>query len=338
MFNHQALTIPYDSPRAPGVNAALVAADPAMLAALARADIAALTDATVLITGEGGVGKTIMAAYLHRMSPRSAGPIVSLDCEGFAAPAWTDGTDPGIGGLALADCGTLLLDEVGGMGPRTQAMLVRLLGDRDLGRLPFDIRLVATTNRDLQHEVRLGRFSADLYFRLNVVTVKVPPLRTRPLDIAALAEAFAQRFAVANGRPATAISPAALERLARHSWPGNVRELANVVQRAVLAEAGPRVSEASVDIDHLDDAANRGACGVPSQLTAGVLGSAVPTEGRTIEAVEQDMILAALYSCKANRSEAALVLGISTRTLRNKLRAYKQAGIRIPHPVVVAVS
>ena len=338
MFSHQALIIPFDSPQGASVNAALVAADPAMLASVARAESAASSDATVLITGESGVGKTMMAAHLHRISPRCAGPIASLDCEGFAAPAWTDGSGAGIGGLALADCGTLLLDEVGGMGPRTQAMLVRLLADRDLGRVPFDIRLVATTNRDLQHEVRLGRFSADLYFRLNVVTVKVPPLRDRPLDIAALAAIFAQRFAVASGRPAMEISPAAQARLGRHSWPGNVRELANVIQRAVLAEAGPRVTEASVDIDHFDDAAESGAGGVPVQRSIGGLGPAVPTEGRTIEAVERDMILAALCSCKANRSQAALVLGISTRTLRNKLRAYKQDGVRIPRPVVVAVA
>lgn len=315
-----------------------VVADPAMLAVLARVENVASSDATVLITGESGVGKNMMAAHLHECSARSAGPIVSLDCEGFAAPAWAHGIGAGIGSLGLADCGTLLLDEVGGMGPRTQAMLVRLLGDRDLGRVPFDIRLVATTNRDLQREVRLGRFSADLYFRLNVVSIKIPPLRSRPLDIAALATAFARRFAVASGRPATTITPEALARLGRYSWPGNVRELANVVHRAVLAEAGPCVTETSVDIDHFDGVADSAVDSIPFQRFATGFGVAVQTEGRTIEAVERDMILAALCSCKANRSQAALVLGISTRTLRNKLHAYKQDGVRIPRPVVVAVA
>ena len=288
----------------------------------------------MLVTGESGVGKDLVAAHLHRSSARCAGPFVSLGCD-----SGVYSTDQPFGGEipGLADSGTLLLDGVGGMDLRRQAMLLRFLEDREFGRIPFDVRVVATTNRDLQREVSLGRFRADLYFRLNVVSIKVPPLRERPLDIPALAMAFARRFALASGRTAATVSPEALAVLGRHAWPGNVRELANVVQCAVLAETGPSVTEATVDIDPFDGMPESGVHGIPWRPPSAPA-VALQTQGRTIEAVEKDMILEALRGCQANRSRAALVLGISTRTLRNKLHGYERAGVRIPRPVVVAVA
>ena len=312
----------------------MIVADPLMAAVVARVESVALSGAIVLITGESGAGKDVMAAHLHRSSGRDAGPFVSLGCD-----SGVHSTDQSFGGkrLGLADGGTLLLDGVGGLDFRRQARLLRFLEDRELGKLPFDARVVATADRDLQREVSLGRFRADLYFRLNVVSIKVPPLRERPLDIPALAMAFARRFALASGRTPSTVSPEALAVLGRHAWPGNVRELANVVQRAVLAETGPCVTEAAVDIDQFDDKPEGSAHCIPWQPPSAP-DVALRTQGRTIEAVERDMILQALRGCQANRSRAALVLGISTRTLRNKLHGYERAGVRIPRPVVVAVA
>jgi len=316
---------------------ALIIADPLMSVVVAHVENVALSGAIVLVAGESGVGKDMVAAHLHRSSARAAGPFVALGCDSYAGAFPADGS---FGGACFeaADGGTLLLDEVGGLDLRMQARLLRLLEDRELGRIASDVRVVATTNRDLQREVGLGRFRADLYFRLNVVSIKVPPLRQRPLDIPALAMAFARRFALASGRTAATVSPEALAVLGRHAWPGNVRELANVVQRAVLAETGPFVTEGSVDIDPFDGMPDGGVHNVPWRPPATVPAAVVRTEGRTIEDVERDMILEALCSCQANRSRAALVLGISTRTLRNKLHGYERAGVRIPRPVVVAVA
>ena len=319
----------------------MIVADSAMAAVVTRVENVATSNAIVMVTGESGVGKDLMAAHLHRSSTRGNGPFLSLDCEA-GADSFPSAKTFGGGCFELADGGTLLLDEVGGMDLRMQAKLLGILQEKEagygFGGVPFDVRIVATTNKNLQREVRMGRFRADLYFRLNVVSIKIPPLRERPLDILALTRAFAQRFALANGRTAAAVSPEALALLRRHTWPGNVRELANVVQRAVLVEAGLFVTEGSIDIDPFDGMPDGSMAGIPSTALAAGSGVIVRTEGRTIDAVERDMILDTLCRCKANRSQAALILGISTRTLRNKLQGYERDGIRIPRPVVVAVA
>lgn len=319
---------------------AMVVADPSMAAVVACAENVASSNAIVLVTGESGVGKEVVAAHLHRSSARGAQPFVLFDCEAGADAFPSDGPFGG-GCFEAANGSTLLLDEVGGMDLRMQAKLLGALQDREAGRsvgVPFNVRIVATTNRDLQREIQLGRFRADLYFRLNVVSIRVPPLRKRPLDVAALATLFARKYAAANGRTATTVSPEALAALERHAWPGNVRELANVVQRAVLVEAGPFVTEGSIDIDPFDGVPDGSVADLPSAPFAIKPGSLVRTEGRTIEAVERDMILDTLCRCTANRSQAALILGISTRTLRNKLRDYERDGFRIPRPIVVAMA
>lgn len=277
-----------------------------------------------------------------------------LECElfGHEAGAFPGATSRRLGKFESADGGTLLFDEIGEMDLRMQAKLLRAVQEREIDRVggsrtvPLDVRIVATTSRDLKDEIRRGRFRADLFFRLNVLTLEVPALRRRPGDIEPLAEQFARRFAAASGRPARSISATALDALRRHAWPGNVRELENVIQRAVLIEADTEIGVASIDIDvsgmTCDDEAEMRKR--PSQALAAVgVGDVdwvadVRTAGRTIEAVEKDMILDTLQHNLGNRAKTASVLGISTRTLRNKLHVYERGGTRIPRPVVVALA
>jgi DNA-binding NtrC family response regulator len=212
---------------------------------------------------------------------------------------------------------------------------------------------VATTSKNLQEEVRMGRFRAALFFRLNVLTVKVPPLRERPADIAALAEEFAASAASAGGLPARALSADSLALLSRHSWPGNVRELANVMHRAALIATGPSITPAALELDLPDDAGPPDAAAeapaaratTPAACSVGTAPAPTPappaaarTAGRTIEAMEKDMILDTLLHCKGNRGQTATILGISIRTLRNKLHEYERGGTRIPRPVIIAVA
>ena len=339
----------------------MVIQDPAMAAVIAHVEHVAPSDATVLITGESGTGKELIAAHLHRKSSRQVGPFVVIHCAGIADEqleselfghekgAFYGAASRRVGKFEAADGGTLLLDEIGEMGLRMQAKVLRALQVREIDRVGGDkpvkvnVRIVATTNRDLQKEVRLGRFRADLLLQLNVVTLKVPPLRERPADVSALAAFFARKFAQANGRTNSEVLPGVLVKLQEHDWPGNVRELENVMHRAVLMETGPAITVSALAIDTADEAGDDG--------TAEALGATIPqaiaraeargiltTAGRTIEAVEKEMILDTLCQCKGNRSQAATVLGISVRTLRNKLHEYERAGTRIPRPVIVAVS
>ena len=353
---------------APSVLDVMVVRDPAMLALMRRVEQVALSNATVLITGESGTGKELIAAHLHRSSGRLGRPLVALNCAAIpdALPeSELFGHEPGaflgamsrrIGKFEAADGGTLLLDEIGEMDLRMQAKVLRAVQQREFDRVGgerlvhVDVRIVATTNRNLHEEVRLGRFRTDLFFRLNVITLKVPPLRERPADIPALADFFARTFAQANGRPGGTVSPEGHAMLLRHAWPGNVRELENVMHRAVLTETSPCIAPSALDIDAPgtapgnapgnDQGSNPSSAPDLASLAAAVAPehlAAVHTSGRTIQAVEKDMILDTLYRCKGNRGQTASVLGISIRTLRNKLHEYERDGTRVPRPVVVAV-
>jgi two-component system response regulator FlrC len=324
--------------------------DPAMAALMRRVEHVAPSNATVLITGESGTGKELVAAHLHRSSGRHGGAFVALNCEamseglleselfGHERGAFFGAVSRRIGKFEAANGGTLLLDEIGAMDLRIQAKVLKAVEQRQINRVggdspvPVDVRIMATTNRNLQAEVRSGRFRADLLFRLNVISLRVPPLRERPADLPALADFFVRKFARANGRPANSISPNALAILQEHVWPGNVRELENVMHRAVLTETGPSIMPASLGIDTIEgtDTAT-----TPLQIE---LQKAMPTAGRTIEAVEKEMILETLRQRMGSRSQAAAVLGISIRTLRNKLHVYERGGTRIPRPVVVGVA
>jgi two-component system response regulator FlrC len=345
----------------------MVIRDQSMAALMRRVEHVAPSNATVLIIGESGTGKELIAAHLHRCSGRHRGAFVAINCAGIPDAlleselfghekgAFYGATSRRIGKFEAANGGTLLLDEIGEMDLRMQAKVLRAVQQREIDRVggngpvPVDVRIVATTNRNLQQEVRQGRFRADLLFRLNVITLKVPPLRERPADIPALADFFARKFAQANARSNGVVTPKALAQLQQHTWPGNVRELENVMHRAVLIETGASISSVALDIDTADATSGPGmaspapgSASVVAVYTSSVLPAvpraALATAGRTIEAVEKDMILDTLCQSKGNRSQAAAVLGISIRTLRNKLHEYERNGTPIPRPVVIAVS
>ena len=327
--------------------------DPQMAAVLDRAAQLARADASVLITGESGTGKEVLARHIHRLSRRARGPFVALNCAalpeslleselfGHEKGAFSGAVAARKGKFEQADGGTLLLDEIGEMDPRLQAKLLRVIQEREVDRLGgtqpmrVDVRLLAATNRDLAAEVRAGRFREDLYFRLNVVTLHIPPLRERPADIPALAAHFAERFADANGLPRRPIAPSAQAMLLAHSWPGNVREIENTLHRAVLLAEGPAITETAIELTPLPAAAPPEAAAPSAAAPAGAApprpaATVSALVGRRVEEVERDLILETLVHCLGNRTRAAEILGISIRTLRNKLHEYRAQRVAVP--------
>jgi DNA-binding NtrC family response regulator len=224
------------------------------------------------------------------------------------------------------------------MHPRLQAKLLRAIQEREVDRvggtqpIKVDIRLLATSNRDLDEEVREGRFREDLYFRLNVMTLEMPPLRARPGDIPALAEHFIRKYAEANGLPTPKLSDEALGMLRSHQWRGNVRELENTMHRAVLLSQGPTLGPDAILLTGgrgIPVDAGRGNAAAPASAASAEAGTA-PLVGRTVADVERDLIIETLSHCLGNRTHAATILGISIRTLRNKLKQYGGEGMSIP--------
>src|SRR6201985_980755 len=233
-------------------NRPMVVRDPAMQQVMTLADQVAGSDASILITGESGVGKEVMARYVHQKSRRASRPFISVNCAaipenlleselfGHEKGAFTGAVARRIGKFEEADGGTLLLDEISEMDARLQAKLLRAIQEREIDRVggskpvKVDIRIIATSHRDLMEAVREGTFREDLLYRLNVVNLRIPSLRERPGDIIALAEHFAKKYAAANGVPARPVGQSAKARLVSHRWPGNVRELENAIHRAVL--------------------------------------------------------------------------------------------------------
>ncbi len=266
---------------ASGETHALVVRDPAMEAAVRRAEQVARADASVLISGESGTGKEVLARHIHRKSRRAGGAFIALNCAaipenlleselfGHEKGAFSGAVARRIGKFEAAHRGTLLLDEISEMDIRLQAKLLRALQEREIDRLggsapvKVDVRILATTNRDLTAEVRRGTFREDLYFRLNVVSLRIPPLRERPGDIAALAEHFCRKYAAANGLPYRALTGVAVARLGSHHWRGNVREMENVIHRAVLLATGPEIAASDIELTPADGA--RPADGTPSR-------------------------------------------------------------------------
>jgi DNA-binding NtrC family response regulator len=332
-----------------GDGRAPVAADPAMLAALRRAEQVAASEASVLIGGESGTGKEVMARHIHRRSRRAAGSFIAVNCAaipenlleselfGHEKGAFSGAIARRIGRFEAADGGTLLLDEISEMDVRLQVKLLRAIQEREIDRLggsepvKVNVRILATTNRPLEAEVRKGTFREDLYFRLNVVTLTVPPLRERPRDIAPLAEMFARRYAEVNGLPYRPLSAEAMRLLEAQTWRGNVRELENTVHRAVLLAVGERIGVEAIELPQDDGApAAAAANGHAARSVAAYAGSPTGLVGRTVADVERDLILETLTHCLGNRTHAAAILGISIRTLRNKLREYTAAGVKVP--------
>ena len=337
-------------------NNTMIAADPSMKGVITLADKIAPSEATVFITGESGTGKEVMSQYIHRKSRRSKGAFIGVNCAaipenlleselfGHEKGAFTGATARRIGKFEEAHGGTLLLDEVSEMHPSLQAKLLRAIQEREITRVgsndavKVDVRIIATSNRNLEESVKKGEFREDLYFRLNVVNIHLPALRERPGDIVALAQFFTDKYADANATGRKKLSKPAQAKLTSYGWRGNIRELENTMHRAILMSME---AELEADAIHLQGGATAGG----SQLTAraaeptGGAKSAAPVQnaanvevlvGRTIADVERDMIINTLEHCLGNRTHAANILGISIRTLRNKLHQYKDEGAQIP--------
>ena len=335
----------------------MVTRDPAMKDVLSLADQVSKSEASILITGESGVGKEVMARYVHRKSRRAERPFISVNCAaipenlleselfGHEKGAFTGAMARRIGKFEEADGGTLLLDEISEMDGRLQAKLLRALQEREIDRVggsrpvKVNIRVIATSNRDLTQAVRDGTFREDLLYRLNVVNLKLPPLRERPGDIIALADHFVKKYAAANGVPERRIGEAARGRLLGHRWSGNVRELENAMHRAVLLASG---HEIEVDALRLPDGQLLGVGEGPTagRATSGPVAAAASAAdaamrafvGQTVAQMEQTLIIDTLGHCFGNRTHAANILGISIRTLRNKLKEYSDAGVAVPPP------
>lgn len=318
--------------------------DGAMADVLEFADRVAPSDASILIDGESGTGKEVIARYLHRKSRRGNKIFVSVNCAaipenlleselfGHEKGAFTGAVARRLGRFEEASGGTLLLDEVSEMDPRLQAKLLRAIQEKEINRLgsnspiKVDFRLIATTNRDLAEEVRKGSFREDLFYRLNVVGLRLPPLRERPADIPVLAAHFAKKYAEANGTAATEITAAGLEILRQHQWPGNVRELENTMHRAVLLARGPAIDVDAIQVTGLASAPSPTAA-APQEIANQ---DSLTMVGRTVAEVECDLILDTVSHCLGNRTHAANILGISIRTLRNKLKQYAEKGLQVP--------
>jgi two-component system response regulator FlrC len=330
----------------------LIFEDEATARVIAMADQIAPSDASILITGESGTGKEILARHVHRRSARSEKPFISVNCAaipenlleselfGHEKGAFTGAIARRVGKFEEADGGTLLLDEISEMDARLQAKLLRAIQEREIDRVgggkpvKVDIRIIATSNRDLIDAAKRGAFREDLLYRLNVVNLRLPPLRERPKDILALARHFARKYAEANGVPFRAISGETERLLLSHAWRGNVRELENTIHRAVLLSQGTEITPEAI---RLPDGARLepGAVRAGDPVSVATEAAAATTRalvGRTVSDVERDLILDTLDHCLGNRTHAANILGISIRTLRNKLREYSQAGIRVTQP------
>jgi len=331
-------------------NRPMVARDPVMEQVIKLADQVAPSDASILITGESGVGKEVMARYVHTKSKRSSKPFISVNCAaipenlleselfGHEKGAFTGAVARRVGKFEEADGGTLLLDEISEMDGRLQAKLLRAIQEREIDRVggakpvKVNIRILATSNRDLAQAVKEGTFREDLLYRLNVVNLRLPPLRERPGDIAALCDHFLKKYAKANGMAEKPLAAEARRRLAAHRWPGNVRELENAMHRAVLLSTGPEIEEFAIrlpDGQPLSPAPDAAVARTASMAAEAVSRTLV---GQTVAEVEQQLILDTLVHCSGNRTHAATILGISIRTLRNKLKEYGDAGVSVPPP------
>jgi two-component system response regulator HydG len=304
----------------------LVGASPAFAAAIDLARRAAPSRSTVLVTGETGTGKELVAGLIHGLSPRADGPFVKVNCAalpetlleselfGHERGAFTGAERTRIGRFEQAHGGTLFLDEIGDMAAPTQAKLLRVLQDGEFFRLGAaralhaDVRIVAATNQDLQVALREGRFREDLFFRLNVIRVHLPPLRERPDDVERLAVHFAEQFARELGRAPRPLAAAARARLRAHAWPGNVRELRNVIERVVLLAEGERLEAEDIELP-----AAAGPGGEPP-------GIELPPQGIALRTVERELVLAALRRTGYVQKDAAALLRVSRRKLNYMIR------------------
>ncbi len=307
----------------------IVGHSPALMRVLDRARLAAQTDADILVEAESGTGKELLARFIHEASHRRKKPFIAVNCAavpeqlleselfGHVRGAFTGATAPKSGKFELANEGTLLLDEIGEMPLELQPKLLRVLQEREVERLgdtrtiPVNIRIIATTNVSLQGMVEQGRFRADLYYRLNVIPLTLPPLRERLDDIPVLGEYFAAKFAKQAGRPAPNLHPDFLSGLQQHAWPGNARELSNFMRRVVTMS-----NDSNIGAEHLASEFSR-----PPVVKA-FPANGVWQAGTPIRELERQLLETTLQLTGGNRTHAAEMLGISLRTIRNKIREF----------------
>lgn len=326
-------------------NHAIVHKDPKMAEILKLAARVAASDATILITGASGTGKELIARLVHAKSGRKGGKFIAINCAaipenlleselfGHEKGAFTGAVARRLGKFEEANGGTLLLDEISEMDPHLQAKLLRAIQDKKIDRvggskpIPVDVRILATSNRNIEDEVAKGNFREDLYFRLNVINLKIPALSERPGDIPVLAEHFVAKYAEANGMPALPITKEVMKMLTGYTWPGNVRELENAMHRVVLLSTADEIESKAIILGGIEG----GGDGTQPAVD-GEDGSTAGLVGRTVADVERELIIDTLQHCLGNRTHAANILGISIRTLRNKLKQYGERGFAVPAP------
>lgn len=304
----------------------LLSQDPAMERWVRFAQKVAPSEASILITGESGTGKEVMARYIHEHSKRSHKPFIAVNCAaipenlleselfGHEKGSFTGAVARRIGKFEEASSGTLLLDEISEMHPRLQAKLLRAIQEKVIDRvggsqtIPVNVRIIATSNRNLMEAIEAGEFREDLYFRLNVVNIQLPPLRERPLDIPVLAQHFMTLCANMNHMPAKPFAPESLTALQNAPFRGNVRELQNMIHRALLISESDMIRIEDLGLTQVSDEN----ASVPESMV-----------GKTVAEMERELILQTLDHCLGNRTHASHILGISIRTLRNKLKEYE---------------
>ena len=313
----------------------IVHGDPAMARTLKLAEQIAGSIASVLVVGDSGTGKELMARYIHQRSPRRNAPFIAVNCAaipenlleselfGYEKGAFTGAVARRLGKFEEATGGTLLLDEISEMDLKLQAKLLRAIQEKEIDRIggkrpiPVDVRIVATSNRNMEAEVAAKRFREDLFYRLNVVMIEIPSLKDRPGDIEPLARYFVEKYAEANDMDSVTLAPESLQLLRTHAWPGNVRELENTLHRGVLLSTAGVIGPDAIRLH--GSAVSTTTNAAPANMV-----------GRTVSDVERDLIIDTLEHCLGNRTHAATILGISIRTLRNKLKLYNQEGYAVP--------
>ncbi len=322
----------------------IVTSDRRMKELIQLARTVAQSKATVLMQGESGTGKELMAALIHENSSRASKPFVAINCAaipenlleselfGYERGAFTGAVSSKAGRFEFANAGTILLDEISEMDIRLQAKLLRVIQEGEVDRIggrrpiPVDVRIIATTNRNLAERVKEGAFREDLFYRLNVVNLTLPPLRERIGDVEILSGQFTKTFSERNGKLVSGLTPAAIALLNSHSWPGNIRELENVIERAVITctERSPDglsflITDRDVQVERNETAAAEAANAEAKSWSP----------GQTLDDIERTVIIMALGYHQGNRTHTARALGISIRTLRNKLADYRRLGIQV---------
>ena len=320
-------------------NHALIYGDKKTEAVLKLAKQVAPSEANILLTGQSGTGKEVFSRFIHDNSKRANKKFVAVNCAaipetlleselfGYEKGAFTGAVARRIGKFEEASGGTLLLDEISETDMKIQAKLLRAIQEKEIDRIggkapiKVDTRIIATSNRNLDECVKNGTFRQDLYYRLNVVNINIPPLKDRPDDIIVLAKHFAKKYSELNDIPLKEMTPAAEQKLLNYLWPGNVRELENTVHRAVLLSSGDKIDEDAILLDDIDAVINP---------AAGTEMSGAEFVGSTVASMERNLIIDTLKHTMGNRTTAANILGISIRTLRNKLKQYQDEGFEVP--------